>query len=233
MTMSYFVSFSDPLRPHARVSESDLARLTDIVKTTPQLAKGLLFTPEETHDPYARDASLPLVIQLYFADIGALEAALAPAGHLQALAASNVVPSLAGMTVTQQTMIARPFPVPDPTVRTPPGALPCTYLVHYPGWTDDLNEWLSHYIEAHTRVMARFPGIREIEVCTRLDWCSAVPWPRVHYMLRNKVVFDDAAALNAALNSPIREAMRADYVKFPRFSEGSRHMAMATRTITP
>lgn len=233
VTISYFLSFHDPQRPEARVSEADLARLIEIVRATPKLAKGVIFTPEETRDPYARDASWPLVLQLYFTDIAALEAALAPKGHLQALAAANALPSLSGLHVTQQAMLARAFPVPDPAVRTSAGALPCTYLVGYPGWTDDLNAWLSHYIEAHTGVMARFPGIREIEVCTRLDWCSAVPWPRVHYMLRNKVVFDDPAALTAALNSPVREEMRADYVKFPRFSEGSRHMAMATRVVLP
>lgn len=234
MTISYFLSFHDPRKAEARIGDADLARLAEIVRTTPRLAKGLIFTPEQTRDPYARDeGSWPLVLELYFTDIAALEAALAPTGHLQALAAPGTLPSLAGMAVTQQAMIARGFPTPDPISRTTPGALPCTYLVHYPGWADDLNAWLTHYIDAHARVMARFPGIREIEICTRLDWCSAVPWPRVHYMLRNKVVFDDAAALTAALNSPIREEMRADYVKFPPFSEGSRHVAMATRTVMP
>ena len=234
MTLAYFVTFQHQQKPDARVSQADLARVIEIVRTTPALKKGLVFTPERTRDPYALDPPSPaLALELYFADIEALESALAPAGHLQALAAPNELASLAGMDVTQQAMIARAFPVPDPVFRTPAGDQPCTYLVQYPGWADDFNAWLAYYLANHTRVMARFPGIREVEVCTRLDWCSAVPWARVHYMQRNKVVFDNAAALTAALNSPIRDEMRADYLKFPRFSDHNRHMPMATLIVTP
>ncbi len=234
MTIAYFVTFVDHQNPDARASESDLARVVEIVRTIPRLRKGLVFTPERTSDPFAKDpASPPLALELYFADIADLEAAIGPGGHLQAVAAPGSLPSLAKAEATQQAMIARSFPVPDPAFRTPPGDRPCTYLVHYPGWAEDLNAWLMHYIDSHTRVMARFPGIREVEVCTRLDWCSAVPWPRVHYMQRNKVVFDNAAALTAALNSPVRQAMRADFHEFPRFSDNNRHYPMATLIIEP
>jgi uncharacterized protein (TIGR02118 family) len=234
VTIAYFVTFQDPRNPEARISEPDLARVADIVRTAPGLRKGLVFTPEQARDPYAKDpASPPLVLELYFADIADLEAAISVSGHLQALAVRESLPSLATAEVSQQAMIARAFPVPDPVFRTPPGGRPCTYLVHYPGWAEDLNNWLRHYIDSHTPVMARFPGIREVEVCTRLDWCSALPWPRVHYMQRNKVVFDSPAALTAALNSPVRQEMRADFAKFPAFSDGARHYPMATLILTP
>ncbi len=171
--------------------------------------------------------------RLYFAELAALEAALARRGHLQALAASDLLAGVAQAQATQQAMVARSFPVPEPRFATAPGQLPCTYLVHYPGQADDLNDWLSYYIEHHPPVMARFPGIREIEICTRLDWCGFLPWPRVDHMQRNKVVFDSAAALTAALNSPVREEMRADFARFPRFSGGSRHHALATLAVRP
>ena len=232
--LSYFVTFTDHQNPNVRIGDEDLARVIDVVRTTPKLRKGLVFTPERTTDPYAKDPpSPPLALELYFADIADLEAAIGHRGHLQALAAPGALPTLARAEATQQAMLARSFPVPDPAFRTPPGEFPCTYLVHYPGWAEDLNAWLAHYIESHTRVMARFPGIREVEVCTRLDWCSAVPWPRVHYMQRNKVVFDNSAALTAALNSPVRDEMRADFHKFPPFSDNNRHAPMATRIIAP
>ncbi len=128
-------------------------------------------------------------------------------------------------------MLARDFWVPDRAFRTPAGALPCTYLVHYPGPAEDLNAWLSHYIAHHPPIMARFPGIREIEICTRLDWCDALPWPRVEAMQRNKVVFDDATALTAALNSPVRHEMRADFARFPAYRGGNLHYPMATRVL--
>jgi hypothetical protein len=79
--------------------------------------------------------------------------------------------------------------------------------------------------------MARFPGIREVEVGTRIDWCGFLPWPRTDAMLRNKVVFDDANALTAALNSPVRHDMRADYLRFPAFSGTVTHFPMATRGV--
>jgi hypothetical protein len=79
--------------------------------------------------------------------------------------------------------------------------------------------------------MARFPGIREIEIYTRIDWVSALPWRRADCMQRNKVVFDDAAALTAALNSPVRHEMRADYHKLPPFEGSVSHYPMATLTL--
>jgi uncharacterized protein (TIGR02118 family) len=204
------------------------------VRATPRLIKGLVYTPAATRDPYLDDGpSPPLGLQLYFADIADLEAALAASGHLQALAAPGALPSLAGARVEQQAMLARDFAVPDARFASPPGQLPCSYLVHYPGTADDLNQWLAYYIAHHPPLMARFPGIRGIEISTRIDWCGVLPWHRVDHMQRNKVVFDSAAALTAALNSPVRHEMRADFHKFPPFHGGSLHHPMATETVAP
>jgi hypothetical protein len=146
-------------------------------------------------------------------------------GPLMALA---VPPSF-----TQQAMLARSFAVPDTMFRTRDGARHCTYLVAYEGTAEDLPAWLSHYLAHHAAIMARFPGIRQVEVCTRIDWCGGLPWPRVDHMQRNKVVFDDAAALTAALNSPVRHEMRADFGKFPPFTGPVSHFPMATRIVRP
>ena len=234
MTFAYFATFHDQARPALRIAPAELARVRDIVASTPGLRRGLVFTPEATRDPYAgaHDGPSPqLALELYFDRIDQLESALARNGHLQALAQPQTVPSLAGVEPTQQAMVARPFPVPDPAIRSAPGGLPCTYLVQYMGAADDLNAWNDYYLRHHPPVMARFPGIREIEVCTRVDWCGFLPWRRVDYMQRNKVVFDSAAALTAALNSPVREEMRADFRQFPPFSGGNAHFAMATEEV--
>jgi len=230
---AWFLTFEDRVSDGARLGSAETARLVQLLKATRGLVRGLIFTPEHTRDPYADDGPSPgLALELYFAELGALEAALGRHGDLQALATSDVLSSFEHAAATQQAMAARSFPVPDPHFANAPGELPCTYLVHYPGKADDLNEWLS-YIVHHPPVMARFPGIREIEICTRLDWCGFLPWPRVEYMQRNKVVFDSAQALTSALNSPVREEMRADFAKFPRFTGGSRHYALATLTVRP
>ena len=234
MTISFFLTFEQPGKPDARISDAEQVRFAAIVKATPNLLKALIFTPESTKDPYLDDGPPPLLAaQLYFADIAVLEAALGPEGHLQGLISAHDFPSLASAEITQQAMLTLIFPVPDPQFRTGRGTLPCTYLVAYEGAAQDLNLWLRHYIVHHPPIMARFPGIREIEIYTRLDWCSFLPGRRVDYMQRNKVVFDDAAALTAALNSPVRHEMRADFKNFPPFTGRNSHYPMATLTVTP
>jgi len=211
-------------RHDSAVSNDDRQHLRQILAATPGLLRGLIYTPAQTHDPYLDDGRPPaLALQLYFAGIATLEAALARQGPLQALASPDTLGSLHGAAVTQQAMLAREFPVPDAGV---PADCRCAYLVTYDGAAEDLNAWTAHYVASHTTVMARFPGIREIEVCTRIDWCGFLPWPRADAMLRNKVVFDDPAALTAALNSPVRHEMREDYRQFPAFSGTVTHFPM-------
>jgi hypothetical protein len=81
--------------------------------------------------------------------------------------------------------------------------------------------------------MTQLPGLRELEVYTRLDWISVLPFPRASYMQRNKVAFDSAEALTRALNSPARHRMREDYHAFPAFTGGNTHYAMTTWVVQP
>jgi hypothetical protein len=205
--------------------------LRRVIAATPGLQQCLIHTPSTTSDPYLHDGVPPsIALQLYFDDIAPMEAALAPGRHLQALVRCD---AFASAGAGQQAMLVRRFPVPDPVFRTPSGERPCTYLVAYEGKADDLNSWLACYIAGHPPIMARFPGIRQIEICTRIDWCGFLPWPRVDYMQRNKVVFDSTAALTVALNSPVRHEMRADFAKFPPFTGPITHFPMLTTTVKP
>ena len=85
---------------------------------------------------------------------------------------------------------------------------PCTYLVAYEGAAEDLTAWLTHYIADHPPIMARFPGIRQIEIYTCIDWCGGLPWPRVTHMQRNKVVFDNPGGIDRRTEfaGPARDA---------------------------
>jgi len=216
--------------PDAVVGDDELNWLNRFLAATPGLHKGLIFTPSSTSDPYLHDGPPPMLgVQLYFNDIEQLEAAAAKDGHLHALARRE---TLHGADVTHQAMLVRRFPVPEPAFRTPSGELPCTYLVSYEGAAEDHHGWLAHYIASHPPIMARFPGIREIEIYTRIDWCRFLPWSHVEHMQRNKVVFDSPMALTEALNSPVRHEMRADFAKFPPFTGPNTHFPMATRTVS-
>ena len=231
MSIAYFISFE---HPEKTASEAELARLAALLAATPEFEQAAIYTPASTHDPYLHDgAPPPLVLQLDFADIADLEAALAPFGHLHALADPATLPGLAGAQVSQQAMLTRRYPVPEPGLRTQPGAPHCTYLVAYECEAEDLNAWLRHYVTSHPPIMARFPGIRAIEIYTRIDWIGAMPWARADAMQRNKVVFDDQDALTAALNSEVRHEMRADFHNFPAFSGRNTHYPMHTRIVRP
>ena len=186
------------------------------------VAQALVHRAASAHDPDLHDGAPPdLVLQLCFAEIAALEAACADG--LRALA-----PLLADAEVTQQAMLARAFPVADPQ---PLPAAHCTYLVAYDGPAEDTAAWLGHYLAHHTAIMARFPAIREIEVCTRIDVAAALPFAAAACMQRNKVVFDSPASLTAALNSPVRHEMRSDYAQLPKFSGAVTHFPMQTRAL--
>lgn len=225
MKIAFFLTYHDEANPGRRVREADLERFTEILASVAGVERGLVFTPEKTSDPYLKDEASPqLAAELYFDDLAPLERAAGRAGTLQAL--TDLLP---GEHVTQQAMLVRPFAVPEP--RFQGSGVPCTYLVGYEGPAEDLNAWLAHYIDNHPPLMARMPGIRELEVCTRIDWCSFLPWTRDPCMQRNKVVFDGVQALTDAVRSPIRREMREDYNRFPTFSGKVFHYPMATREL--
>lgn len=234
MSFAYILFFENAPGIDLTVDAGELARLRDLVRTTPGLTSGVIFTPEVAEDLFNHDgASPPLGLQLHFNDLPSLEAAVAAgSGHLQAV--TGILESLKGARTSQQVMLVRPFPVDDSAVKTAQGALPCSYVVHYPGPAADLNLWLTHYIASHPPIMRKFPGIRSIEILSRVDWCGGLDGvERVAHIQRNRILFDSAGALQAALQSPVRHEMRADFHTFPAYEGGNFHYPMATETVTP
>jgi uncharacterized protein (TIGR02118 family) len=175
------------------------------------------------HDPYLKDESPPrCTMQLYFDELGDLETCLKADGALRVLQDPQRFAGLADCVLAHQAMAVRRFPVPDPRAAGP-GESRCTYLVSYDGPAEDFNAWIGHYVDSHPPIMARFPGIRAIEIYTRLDYRCELPMGRSNAMQRNKVVFDSVDALNAALASPVRHEMREDFKRFPPFGGGNFH----------
>ena len=174
--------------------------------------KARIHTPARARDPYLHDDAPPaLVAQLYFAELPSLEAAFF--GLAKTL----------GPGASCEAMLVRPFPVPQPAFGR------CTYLVAYAGPAEDPDAWHAHYLAHHPPIMAELPGIRELEIYTPVQWVGAATgWRRVRSLQRNKVAVDSPQALEAALNSPVRAKMRADFATFPRYAGTVSHYPMLT-----
>src|SRR5437763_361006 len=65
--------------------------------------------------------------------------------------------------------------------------------------------------------MAKLPGIRELEIYIPLEWRCPPALERARHQQRNKVAFDSASALGAALDSPVRRELRAAFARFPPY----------------
>jgi hypothetical protein len=220
---SLFLSF-ESRDPTLRLGDDDKALLGRIVRSVVGVTRAELCTPALARDRYyAEDATPFLTLQLYVPDLSLLERAIARGGALTAIGGEQF-PVLAGAAAAHQVMLVRPFAVAGTCVS--PGRTQCAYMVDYDGQPEDLNAWLGHYLRHHPPIMADFPAIREIEVCTRVDWIDEAPWTRVHRFQRNKVVFDTSLDLEAALNSPTRDRMKEDRDLFPPFHGRVRHVPM-------
>ena len=180
----------------------------------PPGTRALAYRPDRVRDPYLDDGAPPaFVAQLYFESLGALEAAAA-----QVAAAAHA-----------EAMEVHRFAVPEPWPRAPERY--CTYLVAYEGPADDEAAWLAYYLEHHPPLMAKLPRIRELEIYTPIEWRCPPQLRRVRHLQRNKVAFDSAADLGAALDSPVRREMRADFAQFPRHRGRVTHYAMTTQLV--
>lgn len=180
----------------------------------PRCRRALAYRPDRVRDPYLDDGAAPaFVAQLYFDSLAALEAA---AARIDA-------------SVGAEAMQVHSFPVPQPWQGRPERY--CTYLVAYEGPADDEAAWLAYYLAHHPPLMAQLPRIRELEIYTPVAWHCPPPVQRVRHLQRNKVAFDNAADLAAALDSPVRREMRADFARFPPHRGRVTHFAMTTEVV--
>lgn len=228
MSISYFLSAQDRGAP-AEAPALDELRMA--LARTPQLRLAEVHRPASVQT-YHRDGEAPrLALRLVFDTIEALESQLVPGGHLCDLATSSLWRHVAGERVTQQAMLTRTFSPLSRAACDKPWGEAASYLVHYPGEAQDFNAWLRYYVGHHPQIMCHYPGVRQVQVFTRVDWCDAMPCERVSYMQRNQLTFASPEALVLGIESEIRVRMRADHQNFPPYSGGSVHYPMLTSII--
>ncbi len=227
-TPCVFITFD---QPDGALSARDRSRLSRIAKGITGVSRALAFVPlavTEEH-PFRGDGSGPaLALYLEFMDEACADAAMASNGGIAQLARDGLE-SLPSAEMASERLTARSFPVTDSEAVASPGPARCTLLVEYPGTCDDVQAWLEHYDRHHPPIMGQFPKIREVSTFwPQPEARNDLPGGRHVSLQRNKVVFDSAEDLVAALASPVMHEMRADFAHFPRFSAPPRHHVMTT-----
>jgi uncharacterized protein (TIGR02118 family) len=100
-----------------------------------------------------------------------------------------------------------------------------SYFVRYQGKPNDPKAFLDYYRRSHAGLIRAFPGVRSAILHHPVRWTDPVPvTPDARFMLA-QIVFDDAAALDAALRSEARQRSRADFQNMPPFAGQVTHQA--------
>ena len=231
MSFVHFI-YIQSSKANIKLAEEKVTKLREIIRTTPGLTRGLFYLPTTAKDYYTDDGPSPrLALQLYYDDLESLEKTISANGHLQKLNDSTLWAGLPDLRITHQVMYARDYSLDNNDEYADTEQPLCSYLVHYPGKAEDLNAWINYYLDHHPQILRTFPGCREMEVYTRVGWRDALGWEAVNYMQRNRLIFDNAEMLEAALNSPFRHESRADFEKFPNFSGSNIHFPMLTEDL--
>lgn len=224
MTVCLFLTVNGSLP--AQDDQHWLERAQDI----PGVDQVLLHTPANASDPYLHEVEHPAAaLQLYFGELELLEQQACANGALHGLVDALRLTAPDGQLITQQAMLVRRYACAEGAGQVEGSR--CSYLVAYHGQPLDYSAWLAHYTAHHIPLMKRLPALRELELYTPLSWASTLVAPRSHAVQRNKVVFDSPEALTAALNSPLRHEMRADYHTFPPFEGNHQHFPMISRRL--
>ena len=233
MTISWFCQWDAKDGQRPVLDQHDHQGLIALLRGCPRLIEGHVMTPVHAHDPhYAAElhTSPLLMMQLEFAEIADLEGMLRPHGYLQKLAHPEHAAEPDGAMASHHAMLTRRYPVAQPLQGTPADGV-LSYMVEYEGPAKDENAWHQFYVEGHPPLLAKFPGIRKIEIYTPAVMISALPFALRKSMQRNKTVFDSPDAMNAAMASPVRAALRRDFHEFPEFSGAARHYPFNTISV--
>lgn len=114
----------------------------------------------------------------------------------------------------------------------PPRTAPMSFVVRYYGPVKDESKFVELYTKSHPSVLAEFPGIRNVLCYLPINWQSTKEVADSRLIIGNEVVFDDLAALNHALQSPIMNAVREDGRQLAKINIGDgTHHAMARERV--
>jgi uncharacterized protein (TIGR02118 family) len=172
------------------------------------------------HDPFNNDGPGPLFIAvLGFSSRDALARAVTSPEFALSLGGRP-----AGLAWTGSSFERHDFPVGGSSAPAPLTA-PFSYVVRYHRPAEDEAAFIRNYVATHPPTLGKLPGIRSV-MCYFPQAIVAHGVEPADYMIGNEVAFDSIAAFNAAMQSPVRQELRAHYHEFPRFTGLNTHFPM-------
>lgn len=187
-------------------------------KKLPALIALDLYRPIEggAHDPFNDDGPGPLFIaMLAFATREALGKALTKA---------QFAGRPPGLAMTGTGFERRFYPLAGQG-KAGPLTAPFSYVVRYHKPAADEAAFIENYVATHPPTLATLPGIRSV-MCYFPQAIAAPTMPAADTMIGNEVAFDDVAAFNAAMQSPVRQELRRHFREFPPFTGRNTHFPM-------
>jgi uncharacterized protein (TIGR02118 family) len=199
-----------------------------VCKALPGLTVLDLYRPIDggAHDPFNNDGRGPLFIaMLAFASREALGGAITRAEFGRSLGGR---PS--DLAVTGSSFERHFYPVAGETIAARLTA-PFSYVVRYHKPAQDEAAFIRNYVDTHPPTLCTLPGIRSV-MCYFPQDLGTTALAAADYMIGNEVVFDDVAAFNAAMQSPVRQELRQHFREFPPFTGRNTHFPMNRTRLT-
>jgi uncharacterized protein (TIGR02118 family) len=106
-----------------------------------------------------------------------------------------------------------------------------SYFIRYRGAAADPDAFLNYYRDRHADILRRFPKIKSLVLSTPVAVTDPFAVRPAGSALLAQMVFDDAAALNAALQSQARKHARDDFALFPAFTGEITHEALKSEVV--
>ena len=182
-----------------------------------------LMADDGAHDPFNKDKVGPLLIaMLEFKNLDALMSA-------RELIEQELSQLPAGVIATVTAMERKFYRIgqqPEPE----PLSAPFSYVVRYHRPAEDEEAFIANYIATHPKTLAKLPEIRSI-ICYFPIETPPSKYSVADYMIGNEVAFDTVADFNAAMQSPVRQELRAHFHAFPKFSGLNTHFPMTRKRL--
>ncbi|HWK61920.1 MAG TPA: hypothetical protein VNT00_10900 [Eoetvoesiella sp.] len=195
------------------------------------LLRATLCISEPLADPLLNERThAGACLALYFRTHHDLTQACANAAALNALFLSEPFRGCDPGELSHQVMQAHCFSTSDGTMGGIQGGF--GYMVGYEGDPTDPAAWVADYMENHVSLMQRLPGIRHIEVFTRIE-PYVIPSMGLgqNWMLRNMACFATRREMAAALRSPARAALLAHRSGMAEHGGESEHISVSFQTM--